>query len=163
VFLCHNSRDRDLVRQLRDALAYLGISSWMDSDMIVPGDQPVAEIERIIDQVRVVAVIVGGHAMGPWQRQEYYAFLGRVAHASNSLPPVRLVPVLIPGATGSGDLPPFARTYNIVDLRTDWADGVARLAAAVRPGFGGDPSSWARRSRPQADGGVRRGSFLTGA
>jgi hypothetical protein len=148
VFLCHNSRDRAGVLQLRDALAYLGISSWMDSDMIGPGDQPAAEIERVIEHVPAVALILGANGMGPWQRQEYYVFLARITSSSHSIPPVRLVPVLMPGVAGSGDLPPFAKTHLIVDLRTDWADGVARLASGVRT---------AGRAQPSR-GAIRRGS-----
>jgi nucleotide-binding universal stress UspA family protein len=149
VFLCHNSQDRAVVSRLRDALARRGIVCWMDSDTILPGDQPAAVIEKLIDQVPVVAVIIGSHGLGPWQRQEYYAFLGRNARGSGTVPPVRLVPVLIPGAMGIADLPPFARSYNVVDLRTGWVDGVPRLVAAIRtPGVRVVPAGPERTQTP---------------
>lgn len=71
VFLCHNSKDKPEVRQLAAKLRGQGILPWIDEEGMLAGDQFVPELEKVIDKVLSVAVIVGPHWMGRWQKQEY--------------------------------------------------------------------------------------------
>ncbi len=131
IFLSYNSLDREWVQGIRDSLERQGLACWMDSMELAPGDHVAAQLETLLDTVPVAAIIVGGHAMGPWQRHEYYAFLNRWIRTTSALQPVRLIPVLITGANGPLALPPLVRSLNMVDLRTDWAAGMQRLADAT--------------------------------
>ncbi|MFE8604951.1 toll/interleukin-1 receptor domain-containing protein [Archangium violaceum] len=119
MFLCHNSKDKQDVRLLAKLLLGQGILPWVDETGILAGAQFVPEIERVIDQAPAVAVIVGPHSMGPWQKQEYYAFLQRfVEHRSEQgRMRLRLIPLLLPGAPQPEELPPFLRGFNWVDFR----------------------------------------------
>lgn len=119
VFLCHNSKDKQDVRLLAKLLRGQGILPWVDENGILAGAQFVPELERVIDRAPAAAVIMGPHSMGPWQKQEYYAFLQRFVE--HRLEPgrmrLRLIPLLLPGAPQPEELPPFLRGFNWVDFR----------------------------------------------
>jgi hypothetical protein len=120
VFLCHNSRDKPAVRELARRLRDDGVLAWLDEDGILAGDQPVPSMDELLATVPAVAVIVGPHSLGRWQKQEYYAFLQRfVEHREDGGEPLRLVPVLLPGAPDPGELPPLLRTFHWVDFRSN--------------------------------------------
>jgi TIR domain len=103
VFLCHNHQDKPQVRQLAQQLREQGIVPWLDEEEILAGTQFPAALERVIDEVPAVAVILGPHAIGQWQSQEYYAFLRRFVErrdgATSTTTRVRLIPVVLPGVT----------------------------------------------------------------
>jgi GTPase SAR1 family protein len=120
VFLCHNSKDKEEVRLLASRLRSEGILPWLDEHGLLGGTQSVAELEQVIGRAPAAAVIIGPHSMGPWQRQEYYAFLQRfVEHREESgRKRVLLIPTLLPGAPQPEELPTFLRGFNWVDFRT---------------------------------------------
>jgi len=123
VFLCHNSRDKPAVRELAYRLRDDGVLAWFDEDGILPGDQPVPSMDELLASVPAVAVIVGPHSLGRWQKQEYYAFLQRlVEHREDGGEPLRLIPVLLPGAPDPGELPPLLRTFHRIDFRSGGFD-----------------------------------------
>jgi hypothetical protein len=118
VFLCHNSRDKPAVRELARRLRDEGVLAWLDEDNILAGDQPVPSMDELLGTVPAVAVTIGRHSLGRWQKQEYYAFLHRfVEQRENGGEPLLLIPVLLPGAPDPGKLPPFLRTFHRVDFR----------------------------------------------
>jgi hypothetical protein len=135
IFLCHNSKDKPDVRQLDKKLREQGILPWIDEKGILAGDQFVPELEEIIDNVPVAAIIVGPHWLGRWQQQEYYAFLQRfVEHRQEGgNKRLRLIPILIPGAPAKPKLPVFLRSFNYVDLSKglDDRDQMRNLVQAI--------------------------------
>ena len=119
VFLCHNSKDKPDVRLLANKLREQGLLPWLDEEGILAGEQFVPALEGIIDSVPAAAIVVGPHSLGRWQEQEYYSFLQRAVEQreGSGKRPLRLIPVLLPGARAGSDLPPFLRGWSLVDFR----------------------------------------------
>lgn len=119
VFLCHNIKDKPEVRSLAEKLREQGILPWIDEQGILTGEKFIPELEKVIDEAPAAAVIVGAHWLGPWQQQEYYAFLQRFVEYREEKGRRRLslIPVLLPGASAEPELPAFLRGFNWVDFR----------------------------------------------
>ena len=116
-FLFYNTADRPTADHLRTALRNEGVLTWMDIHNLRPGDRVTAAIETTIDTVGVALMAVGPHSLGPWQQQEYYSLLHRAVTHREGSTPLRLVPILLPGAEDIDALPAFARNHAVVDLR----------------------------------------------
>lgn len=121
VFLCHNSKDKPVVRLLAKKLREQGLLTWLDEGELLAGEQFVPALEGLIDSVPAAAIIVGPHSLGPWQEQEYYSFFQRaVEHRTGSgKRALRLIPVLLPGAPAGDELPPFLRGWGRIDFRVE--------------------------------------------
>ena len=116
-FLSYNSKDKALVRNLRDTLRQQGIAVWFDDDEILGGDQFIPVLESILARVPSALVLIGPHGTGPWHDQEYYALLQRyVEPREEAGRRLRLIPVLLPGASEKPQLPVFLRGFNAIDL-----------------------------------------------
>ena len=137
LFLCHNSKDKPEVRELAKVLLEHGVLSWVDENGILAGDRFAPKLEETIDRARVVAVVIGPSKLGRWQALEYQAALQRSVEERDEggRPRVRLIPVLLPGASNlPEDLPAFLRGANAIDLRkkgVEDADEVRRLVQAI--------------------------------
>jgi hypothetical protein len=119
VFLCHNSKDKPVVRQLADALLEHGILAWIDDKGVLAGDRFPKKLEETIDRAGVLAVLIGPQGMGQWQEMEYHAALQRSLEKrdEHGRPRLRLIPVLLPGVGKEPELPLFLRGFHHVDLR----------------------------------------------
>ncbi len=137
LFLCHNSKDKPAVRELAKALLAQGVLSWMDEEGLLAGDRFPAQLEEKIDRAPVIAVVVGPYKLGRWQTLEYHAALQRSVEDRDERgrPRVRLIPVLLPGATDlPSDLPAFLRGVHAIDLRKNGVqdrDEVRKFVRAI--------------------------------
>jgi hypothetical protein len=133
VFLCHNSRDKPIVREIDRKLRDQGILPWMDEKGILAGDRFPKALEKAIDEAPVVAVMIGPHGVGRWQEQEYYVALQRSIEDrdADERPRLRLIPVLLPGVSRKPQLPAFMRTLDYIDLRRRGADNRDELRKFV--------------------------------
>jgi hypothetical protein len=88
----------------------------------------------VIEKTPTALVIVGPSWMGRWQKQEYYALLDRaVSESQEEGKRLRLIPVLLPGAPKSPELPTFLRTINYVDFRgTEGLEDLDAMRQLVR-------------------------------
>jgi Na+/proline symporter len=75
VFLCHNSADKPVVRELRNALKERRIITWFDEDQLIPGRPWQEALEQAIRSIAAAAVCVGPSGFGPWQNQEMRAYI----------------------------------------------------------------------------------------
>jgi hypothetical protein len=137
VFLCHNSTDKADVRRLAAKLREQGLLTWLDEEGLLAGDRFVPVIERLIESVGTVAVVLGPHGLGRWQGMEYQAALQRFVEVRDGRDGrrVRLIPVLLPGLPRDYRLPPFLGGSVFIDLRKegpDDRDQIRRLVAAIR-------------------------------
>jgi small GTP-binding protein len=145
VFLCHSSTDKPEVRRIDSMLRREGFLPWFDEQGLIAG-QFVPELERAIDNVPVACVIVGPSSMGPWQRQEYYAFMERYVRQRNAVngKPLAVIPVILPSVRGQLELPPFLRAFTRADFRVDGgldnSEVISRLVRMVTAGIAGDSS-----------------------
>jgi len=121
VFLCHNSKDKPDIRILSKRLREFGIVPWLDEDGILAGEQFVAEIEKIIDQVPAVAIIFGQNWLGKWQEQEYYAIIDEYVKRKqmDHKKKLRLIPVFLQECSEDHDakLPMFLKGFQKIDFR----------------------------------------------
>ncbi len=116
VFLCHNGKDKPVVRKLRDALKQRQIRTWFDEDQLIPGRPWQEALEQAIQSIGAAAICVGPSGIGPWQDREMRAYIQEFVNQSATA----VIPVLLPGVTDVPDLPLFLKPFHWVDLR----DGV---------------------------------------
>jgi small GTP-binding protein len=143
VFLCHNSKDKPIVRELAQKLRDQGVLPWIDEQGILAGDRFAPLLETTIEAVGVVAVIIGPQGLGRWQEMEYHTALQRYIEDRDDAGRrrVRVVPVLLPGVPREPQLPAFLRGFDFIDLRKqgpDDRDQIRKLVAAIlgdRPRF----------------------------
>jgi len=120
VFLSYNSRDRDAVLAIAEALRAQGLRVWIDAWELVPGRPWQMALEDQIESTPSVAVCLGAGGLGAWQEPEMRAAIDQAVR--RKLP---VIPLILPTAVGNPDLPLFLRAFTWVDLRR--ADGLERL------------------------------------
>jgi hypothetical protein len=112
VFLCHNSRDKDVVRTLKHKLNSNKIRVWLDEDECQPGIHWQQMLEKGILCSACVAVLVGKNGVGRWMSEEIGGALN-IAVENNR----KVIPVLLPDAPMKPELPLFLKGRTWVDLR----------------------------------------------
>ena len=75
VFLCHNSGDKPVVKDIGERLKERGIRPWLDEWELRPGMPWQKNLENQIQSIKAAAVFVGTNGIGPWQDMELDAFL----------------------------------------------------------------------------------------
>jgi WD40 repeat protein len=94
VFLCHNSADQQAVQHIANRLESEGISVWLDSFNLIPGERFTPKIEAALESCDTIAIFVGQMGRGPYQNEEFdYAVNVRGTKGA------RIIPLLLPGAT----------------------------------------------------------------
>jgi len=128
VFLSFNSSDREAAKSIADYLREQGLTVFVDESYLKPGQNWVEGLENALDACKAVAVLLGPHGFGKWQKAEMHLALDR--HQNQPAFPV--VPVILPG----NEDPPtgFLSLNTWVDLKSDVHDarGLARLLAAIQ-------------------------------
>lgn len=127
VFLCHNSADKPLVRQLGRALMARGILPWLDEWELPPGQAWQLLLERQIETIGSAAVCVGPSGFGRWHEQEMRGLLNEFARREV---PVITVLLLQPG-TPDPVLPLFLRNLTWVDFRRVDPDPMNQLVWGI--------------------------------
>ena len=130
IFLSYHSPDREAVQTVKRLLEPRGISAFLDREDLVPGLPWPQALEDALRSVRAVAVFIGPHDLGLWQKREMWFALDRQVQEEKAGRLLPVIPVLLPGADlTSGFL--FLNTW--VDLRHDLTDPEAldALARAV--------------------------------
>lgn len=129
VFLCHNSKDKPSVRQLKQRLTNdYQLTVWLDEDELRPGFPWQKLIEEGIKNSESIAVLFGAEGLGQWEDEEMQAALqlgvkeGRAA-----------IPVLLPNAPAKLNMPMFLGNRTWVDLRGGLTkEGLDRLVWGVK-------------------------------
>lgn len=122
VFLCHNNKDKDDVRNIALQLEEQEILPWLDERQLRPGLPWQDALERQIGQIKSAAVFVGSNGIGPWQKNELQAFLREFVNRG-----CPVIPVLLPSAPEKPDLPNFLAGMTWVDFRKQKPDPVSQL------------------------------------
>lgn len=112
VFLSHNSRDKNQVKELAKLLRARGLKCWLDVDNLVPGEMWQRGLEKGLVASATVAACIGPHKMGRWQDPEMQVALD-LAQGGDK----RILPILLPGASDTPELSAFLKLYGWVDLR----------------------------------------------
>jgi len=127
VFLSHNSKDKPIVRELKQALTARKLTVWFDEDELRPGLAWQPLLEQGLQTAGSVVVAVGSSGMGPWQDEETQMAL----NLANALKrPV--IPVLLPSCPEETVLNGFLLNRTWVDLRDGFSDeSIARLVWGI--------------------------------
>jgi TIR domain len=123
VFLCHNWEDKPAVRELAQRLRERGLRPWLDEHELRPGQPWQPTLEDVISGIPAAAVIIGAR-LGPWQEQEFTAFLRQ-----RSKRRCAVVPVLLPGARR--DVSVFLDGLTWVDLSATEPDPIDQLVWGI--------------------------------
>src|SRR5262245_34900267 len=70
VFLCHNNKDKPLVRRIANRLERYGLKSWLDEQNLRPGLPFQDGLEKAMRSTRAAAIFHGSHGLGSWQPYE---------------------------------------------------------------------------------------------
>jgi TIR domain/NACHT domain len=122
VFLCHNSEDKPVVREISRKLARENIKAWLDEDEIRPGTSWQIELGRQIESIKSAAVFVGASGVGPWQNQEIQALLSQFVKRE-----CPIIPVVLPSVKTTPDLPWTLANLHWVDFRDTSRDPLKQL------------------------------------
>jgi hypothetical protein len=152
VFLCHNSQDKPTIKEIAENLKLQGVSPWLDEWELRPGLPWQRALEQQIENVQSAAVFVGAEGIGPWQHQELDAFLRNFVQRKRPV-----IPVLLPTAPATPDLPLFLEQNTWVDFRISDPDPMERLLWGITGQHGGARGMGAllprRTANPSADAG----------
>lgn len=122
VFLCHNSADKETIRQMNKRLQSDTIRTWLDEEQLPPGRLWQELLEEQIQQIKTVAVFVGESGLGPWQDIELRAFLNEFVKRR-----CPVIPVILPECSLVPQLPLFLKQFSWVDFRKKYPDPYSQL------------------------------------
>jgi tetratricopeptide (TPR) repeat protein len=113
VFLSHNSLDKPAVMEIAVTLRdERNLDVWLDAWDLQPGRPWQDGLEAVIKTARSAAIFVGKDGLGPWEIPEMRACLNEMVRRK-----VPVIPVLLPGAPKSPEIPVFLAQNTWVDLR----------------------------------------------
>lgn len=122
VFLCHNSEDKPAVIEIAKQLQQNRLKPWLDIWALQPGAIWQFVLEQQIESIGAAAVFVGKGGLGPWQKQELYAFLQEFIDRD-----CPVIPVMLPDAPKQPRLPIFLKNRHWVDFRSQNPDPLVQL------------------------------------
>lgn len=141
VFVSYNRKDQAEVIPLAESLKARGLHVWLDQWELQPGLPWQQEVEKVLATVGSATVAVGSDGIGPWELEEVRAILEMCVRRK-----MRVIPVLLPGASAQPELPLFLSGRTWVDLREgvddrqldalEWGITNRRPAAARGGGVG---------------------------
>jgi hypothetical protein len=93
VFLAHNSKDKDAVRQINDGLTGQGVRSYFDDTEIEAGALW-EQLAAAISNSCTTAIFLGKEGLGPWQGKfELVGIIQRAIREDSH----KIIPILLPG------------------------------------------------------------------
>ena len=129
VFLCHNSEDKNIVKEIDLKLKEENILPWLDLWELRPGFSWQRILENEIEKIPSVAVFVGKDGIGPWQQMEMEGFLRKFVERNEPCP---VIPVILPDCENTPRLPTFLRGMTWVDFRKDDPDPMEQLIGGLQ-------------------------------
>jgi hypothetical protein len=139
VFLCHNSSDKEAVKQIARGLQDRGILPWLDEWEMRPGTDWQGALETQISNIKAAAVFIGTEGVGPWQDLEKKAFLQEFLRRA-----CPVIPAVLPNYEGAPQLPPFLSMLQYVDFRLTEPDPIDQMIWGIT---GKKPPSHSHRAK----------------
>lgn len=129
LFLSYNSLDRRTVQDIQHQLRTRDISTFFDRDQLQPGMPWFDALQEAIGKACAVAVFIGKHGLGTWQKREMELALDRQAREEKAGARFPVIPVVLQGvdlekATG------FLLLNTWIDLRSGIDETIAIEAMA---------------------------------
>ncbi|HLG60455.1 MAG TPA: TIR domain-containing protein [Ktedonosporobacter sp.] len=134
VFLCHNSLDKEEVREIGRQLQKEQIRPWLDEWELLPGCPWQRALEDQIAHIKSAAIFFGAHGIRNWHWLEAEAFLREFV--SRGCP---VIPVIMSSAPSEPEIPLFLKGMMWVDFRQERPDPLHQLIRGIRGAHGPDP------------------------
>ena len=112
IFLSHNSKDKAVIREIKQWLLERQLSVWLDEDELQPGVNWMPLLEKAIATCNSAGAFVSSNGIGPWEDEEIQALLTKAVR--NKIP---VIPVLLPGEYDAPELPLFLGNRTFIDMR----------------------------------------------
>jgi len=116
IFISHASSDREIATEIADSLRRVGLTPWLDTREISPGDSFLAQMNTGLGTAGYVLLLVSAAAhASKWVSREWLAAL-----ASEST-------VLVPILLDDSGLPPLLKDIVYIDGRRDRARAIEKI------------------------------------
>lgn len=123
-FLCHSSRDKNMVEKVADDLRHSGLRVWLDEWQLRPGDSLNKRIQEAIGQSAYLVVFLSKTSVqSPWVQRELNAALMKELEVNR----VFVVPALLEDC----DVPVFLRDKVYADFRKGYDAALESLLSAL--------------------------------
>lgn len=128
VFLCHNSKDKSVVRAVAQALKFLDIQCWLDEVDTLPGTLWRPQIANVISTSNSFAIFIGEHGLGAYQVKEVEDIFQNFSNDDYSI-----IPILLPNVVIPSNAPGFLAQHLMDHTFVDWslANSMARLVLGI--------------------------------
>jgi hypothetical protein len=147
VFLCYNRKDSAEIRSIAQDLRDRHISYWLDVEQLPPGTYWLDTQERDMARLKTVAIFIGQHGIGRWQRLEISIFLQQFVEQN-----LKIIPVFLRDAPADTQLQLFLKLFTWIDFRLANPDPIAALVQGItQPQPNPDPSLVAQTRQVIAD------------
>jgi hypothetical protein len=127
VFLCHNSLDKDEVREIGRQLQREKLKPWFDEWELIPGQPWQRALENQIARIQSAAVFFGAHEIRNWQWLESEAFLREFVKRG-----CPVIPVMMKSTPLEPKIPLFLQGMMWVDFRKVSPDPLSQLIRGIR-------------------------------
>ena len=95
LFLSYNRQDQNDVLDIRRKLELRGVHTFLDHEDLVAGLPWPQALEQALLSSRAVAVFLGPHDLGTWQKREMFFALDLQAQAERNQERFPVIPVLL--------------------------------------------------------------------
>ncbi|ARV63221.1 hypothetical protein BZZ01_25320 [Nostocales cyanobacterium HT-58-2] len=127
VFLCHNTEDKPLVKEIGEHLIDKRIIPWLDVWELRPGTSWQDTLEKQLKNIKSAAIFVGQSGIGPWQKVEIKGFI--LQFMERKLP---VIPVILRNCAETPKIPPLLKDNIWVDFRDKDSDPMERLIWGIK-------------------------------
>ena len=127
IFLCHSSKDKEMVRKLAGDLIRKGAKVWLDEAEILVGDSIVEQIQAGISESDFLGVVLSPTAVKSiWVRREVEAALMTEIGSGRT----KVLPILVEEC----DVPPFLKAKKYADFSSSeaYSNGLNELTKALK-------------------------------
>lgn len=107
IFLCHNSKDKNLVNKFHTYLdnkryslnffKTIKVVSWLDQHRITPGDKYKINISDAITESKIILIFLSENGLGPFQIKEIFDIQKEVNKDQKNKSDKRVIPILLRG------------------------------------------------------------------
>jgi GUN4-like/TIR domain len=128
VFLCHNSKDKPQVEQIREQLKARKIYAFLDKYDFEPFRPWQKQLEEIIPRIKSAAVFLGPSGVGSWEDMEMREFLLEFVERD-----LRMGLVILPGCPDKlvQEVPRWLNKFHRVDFRQTTPEPMNQLVWGI--------------------------------